>query len=100
MSIGKYVSCCATYLLSIEEVKYDLITGDIKLVSYSSSITMIHGPIYIRQGNNSNKDMAVLTQLYYQEYITYQHQPHVSTNVAVAIIRLDTIYQRSYIDMI
>jgi hypothetical protein len=30
-------------------------------------------------------------------YITYQH---VSANVAVAIIRLDTIYHKSYIDMI
>jgi len=31
-------------------------------------------------------------------YITYQQ--HVSANVAVAIIRLDTIYHKSYIDMI
>ena len=31
-------------------------------------------------------------------YITYQL--HVSANAAVAIIRLDTIYQRSYIDII
>jgi len=28
------------------------------------------------------------------------YQLHVSTYAAVAIIRLDTIYQRSYIDMI
>jgi len=39
-----------------------------------------------------------MTQLYYQVYVTYQL--HVSSNAAVAIIRLDTIYQRSYIDMI
>ena len=41
--------------------------------------------------------IAVITQLYYQDYITYQL--HVSVNAAVVIIRLDTIYQRSYIDM-
>jgi len=35
-------------MLSIEEVKQNLITGDIKLISYSSTITMMHGPIYIR----------------------------------------------------
>jgi len=33
-------------------------------------------------------------------YITYQHQLHVPTNAAVAIFRLDTIYQRSYVDAI
>ena len=41
-----------------------------------------------------------MTQLYYQVYITYQHQLHVSGNAAMAIIKLDNIYQRSYIDMI
>ena len=41
----------------------------------------------------------VTTQLYYQVYVTY-HQLHVSANAAVTIIRLDKIYQRSYIDMI
>ena len=41
--------------------------------------------------------MAVITQLYYQVYINYQL--HVSTNDAVAIVRLDTVYQRSYIDV-
>ena len=35
-------------MLSIEEVKWNLIDCDIKLVSYSSTITMMHGPIYIR----------------------------------------------------
>jgi len=35
-------------MLSIEEVKQNLITSDIKLVSYSSTITMMHGPIYIK----------------------------------------------------
>ena len=35
-------------MLSIEEVKQNLITSDIKLVSYLSTITMMHGPIYIR----------------------------------------------------
>jgi len=35
-------------MLSIEEVKQNLITSDIKLVSYSSTITMMHGPICIR----------------------------------------------------
>jgi len=44
------------------------------------------------------KDTTVTTQLYYQVHIPYRL--HVSANVAVAIIRLDTIYQRSYIDMI
>jgi len=38
-----------------------------------------------------------MTQLYYQVYVTYQL--HVSANAAVAIIRLDTIYQRRYIDI-
>ena len=36
-------------MLSIQEVKYNLINYDIKLVSYSSTITMMHGPIYIRE---------------------------------------------------
>ena len=35
-------------MLSIEEVKQNLITSDIKLVSYSSTITMTHSPIYVR----------------------------------------------------
>ena len=39
----------------------------------------------------------MVTQLYYQVYITYQL--HVSANAAVAIIRLDTIYQRNYINV-
>jgi len=34
-------------LLSIEEVKFNLINSDIKLVSYSSTIIMMHGPICI-----------------------------------------------------
>ena len=38
-----------------------------------------------------------MTQLYFQVYITYQL--NFSTIVAVAIIRMDTIYQRSYIDI-
>jgi len=29
-------------------LKHNIITSDIKLVSYSSTITMMHGPIYIR----------------------------------------------------
>ena len=33
-------------------------------------------------------------------YVTYQNQLHVSANAAVAIITLDTIYQRIHIDMI
>ena len=41
--------------------------------------------------------MAVITQLYYQVHITYQHQLHVSANAAVAIIRLDTIFIREAI---
>ena len=46
-------------------------------------------------------DIAVVTQLYYQVYITYQHQLHVSATGDVVIFMLDTIfYQRSYIDMI
>jgi len=32
-------------------------------------------------------------------YITYQHQLNVSASAAVAITRLDTVYWRSYIDM-
>jgi len=39
-----------------------------------------------------------MAQLYYQVYIIYQL--HVPAIAAVAIIRLDTIYQTSYIDMI
>ena len=35
-------------MLSTEEVKWNLIICDIKLVSYSSTITMMHGPIYTR----------------------------------------------------
>jgi len=35
-------------MLSIEEVKQNLINSDIKLVSYSSTITMMHDPICIR----------------------------------------------------
>ena len=35
-------------MLSIEEVKQNLITSDIKLVSYSSTDTKMHGPIYVR----------------------------------------------------
>jgi len=35
-------------MLSIEEVKQNLINCDIKLVFYSSTITMMHGPIHIR----------------------------------------------------
>jgi len=35
-------------MLSIEEVKLNLINCDIKFVSYSSTITMRRGPIYIR----------------------------------------------------
>jgi len=34
-------------MMSLEEVKLNLITSDIKLVSYSSTITMIFGRIYI-----------------------------------------------------
>ena len=44
--------------------------------------------------------MAVVTQQYSQLHIPYQYQLHVSANAAVAIFRLDTIYQRSYVDMI
>ena len=39
-------------MFSIEEGKSNLITSDIKLVSYSSTITMMHGPIYIRWIDN------------------------------------------------
>ena len=38
-------------MLNIEEVKSNLITSDIKLVSYSPTITMMHGPIYVSQFN-------------------------------------------------
>jgi len=48
-------------VLSLEEVKKNLITSDIKLVSYSSTITMMHGQIYIR----SEKCLSVGTQIYY-----------------------------------
>jgi len=40
------------------------------------------------------KDIAVITQLYYQVYITYQL--HVLANAPLAIIMLDTVYQRIY----
>jgi len=36
-------------MLNIEEVNQNLINCDIKLVSHSSTITMMHGPIYIRK---------------------------------------------------
>jgi len=39
-------------------------------------------------------DIAVITQLYYEVYIVYQHQLHVSAIAAVAIFRLDTIFIR------
>jgi len=34
-------------MFSIDEVKYNTITSDIKLVFRSSTITMMHGPTYI-----------------------------------------------------
>jgi hypothetical protein len=43
--------------------------------------------------------VAVVTQLYNQVYIAYQ-QLHVSAIAAVAIIRLDTIFQRIHIIVI
>jgi len=50
-------------MLSIEEVKQNLINCDIKLVSYSSTITMMHGQINIRftyvlvsQNGSTHKD--------------------------------------------
>ena len=46
VSVG--VVCSGIFRLSIEEVKSNIITSDIKLVSYSSTITMMHGPICIR----------------------------------------------------
>ena len=46
----------------------------------------------LKMGLEFYTDIAIITQLHYQL--------HVSANVAVAIIRLDTIYQRNYIDMI
>ena len=36
--------------------------------------------------------IAVVTQLYYNVYIIYQHQLHVSAIAVVAIFRLDTIF--------
>jgi len=42
------------------------------------------------------KGIAVITKLYYQVYIIYQL--HVSAIAAVTIMRLDTVYQRRYID--
>jgi len=41
--------------------------------------------------------MEAITQLYYQVYITYQHQLHVSTIAAVTIFRLGTIFIREAI---
>jgi len=38
-------------MLKIEEVKQNLINDDIKLVSYFSTITMMHGPTSIRPTN-------------------------------------------------
>ena len=35
-----------------------------------------------------HKDIAVVTQLYYQVYIIYQHQLHVSAIAALAIFSL------------
>jgi len=45
-------------MLSIEEAKYSLISSDIKLVSYSSTITMMHGPIYIRKKQTMFNDIV------------------------------------------
>ena len=42
----------------------------------------------------------MITQLYCQVYITYQHQLHVSAIAAVSIFRLDTIFIREAIYMI
>jgi len=39
-------------MLNIEEVKYNVINCGIKLVSHSSTITVMHGPIYIRYITN------------------------------------------------
>ena len=37
---------------------------------------------------------AVINQVYYQVYITYEHQLHVSAISSVVIFRLDTIFIR------
>jgi len=42
-------------------------------------------------------DIAVITRLYYQVYIIYQL--HVSAIAAVAIFRLDTIFNREAIQI-
>jgi len=43
-------------MLSIEEMKQNLINFDIYLVSYFSTITMMHGPIYIRKKSKQLKN--------------------------------------------
>jgi len=50
-------------MLSIEEVKKNLITSDIKLVSYSSTTAMMHGAIYIRSTIHS-PDKTMPSQLF------------------------------------
>ena len=56
-------------ILSIEEVKYNLITSDIKLVTYPSTITMMQGPIYIRLSQ-----MFVYKPRKYQQLWTYNRR--------------------------
>jgi len=43
------------------------------------------------------KDIAAITQIYYQVCITYQHQLHVSATAPVAIFRLDTLFCLLYL---
>jgi hypothetical protein len=43
------------------------------------------------------KDTAVVTQLYYQVCITYQHQLHVSAIAAVVIFRLYSVFYLLYL---
>jgi hypothetical protein len=55
------------------------------MTAHLTSRSVIH-VVFVR---TSYKDTAVITQLYYQVYITYQL--HVSAIAAVGIFRLDTI---------
>ena len=57
-------------MLRIEEAKWNLINCDIKFVSYSSTITMMRGPIYIRWCNRCLFQIQGITFAIYILYFT------------------------------
>jgi len=74
-------------MLSIEEVKYNLINCDIKLVPYSSTITTMHGPIYIRM--NEWMSTLIMWVLNYWSHINWILHPFtfcVTPNLQTTIV--------------